>query len=98
MNGTVLMVVGLIWPRLQLSSRALKVMGALVAYGAYVNWLSVTLAALWAAGSEMMPLAGGTATGTAVQEALVKFGLVTVGLTMTAGFLMIVWGLRKPAE
>jgi (hydroxyamino)benzene mutase len=96
MNGMVLILAGLIWPRLQLSQKSQRLTSGLLLYGTYVNWFTLLLASLWAAGAEMMPIAGGTATGTPVQEALVKFGLISLSVAMVAAFALILWGLRKP--
>jgi hypothetical protein len=43
----------------------------------------------------MMPLAGGTMTGSSAQETVIKLLLVTLSLAMVAGVAMIIWGLWR---
>ena len=80
-NGTFLIALGAIWPRLTLGSRAQKALFVIVLYGSYANWLATFLAGLWGAGSAMMPIAGGDYTGTGAQEAL-----ITLLLALTDNF------------
>jgi hydroxylaminobenzene mutase len=96
MNGMLLVLVGLIWPRVRLSARILKFTSGLLLYGTFVNWFTVLLAGIWAAGAEMMPIAGGTAKGTPIQEAILKFGLISLSVAMVVSFVLILWGLRRP--
>ena len=57
MSGMLLIIMGLVWPRLRLSNRAMMVTSWLLIYGTYANWANPLLAAAWAAGGTMMPMA-----------------------------------------
>ena len=96
-NGMVLLILGLVWPRLRLSSGWLKGGFYLALYGTYANWGTTFLAAAWAAGGELMPLAGGGAVGAAWQEGLVKFGLLSLALAVLAVSGLVLYGLRGNA-
>ncbi|MCF8258805.1 MAG: hypothetical protein K9J06_14720 [Flavobacteriales bacterium] len=94
MNGMFLMVLGLVWNRLSLSDRWLKVTYGLILYGTFANFFAVLLAAITGAGS-MMPLAGGIA-GATWQEAIISFLLVTLALAMVAVCGLVLKGLYRP--
>ena len=94
MNGMFLILLGLIWHKLQLSNNTLKWGYALSLFGTYTNWLTTLLAALWGAGAEMMPIAGGNHQGVPWQEILIKFGLISLSLAMITICIMVLWGLR----
>lgn len=97
MNGMVLMLFGIIWPKLRVSNRILKWGYFLSLYGTFANWVSTFLAALWGAGAEMMPIAGGNYHGDAWQEAIIKFGLISLSLTMVFVSGLLFWGMRGSA-
>lgn len=99
MNGIFLAVLGLVWPRVALGAKGSLAAFWLVVYASFANWLAVLLSAMWGAGAPMMPLAGGTMTGSNAQETVIKLLLVTLSLAMVAGVAMIIWGLwRSRAE
>jgi hydroxylaminobenzene mutase len=98
MNGTFLIVIGLIWPRLSLSPRLLSAAFWLFLYGTVVNWVAPMLAAIWPAGNEMMPLAAGGRTGTAGQELVINALLVSLALAMIVATVIVLLGLRRPRE
>ena len=98
MNGMFLILVGLFWKRLKLSERSLNLTFFALIFGTYTNWITVTLAGIWAAGGEMMPIAGGTLRGTTIQEGLVKFGLISLSLAMVYACIMIIIGLRSRTD
>jgi hydroxylaminobenzene mutase len=98
MNGTFLAVLGLLWPRLALPPRALRVGFWLALYGAYANWLGTLLAATWGAGGRFMPMASQGQQGTSFQEAVIGFLLVTLSLAMIASCVLVLLGLRRPTS
>lgn len=98
MNGMLLMILGLIWPKLNLSDKVLKSGYGLALYGTFTNWLTTLLAALWGAGSEMMPIAGGGLQGTQLQEIIINIGLITLSIAMVIVCVILLIGLRKPVE
>ncbi len=94
MNGIFLLVIGAIWQRLRLGLRAQRIAFWLLAYGTYANWATTLLAAIWGAGEPMMPLAASGHTGTAMQEGLIAFGLISLSIAMVVVGPLLLWGLR----
>ncbi len=94
MNGMFLILLGLLWSKLNLSERNLKWGYGLSLYGTYINWATTLIAALFGAGSEMMPIAGGGMEGTIWQEVMIKFGLISLSISMLIVCGLLLWGLR----
>lgn len=94
MNGMFLILLGLLWSRLNLSDRNLKWGYCLSLYGTYVNWATTLFAGLFGAGSEMMPIAGGGMQGSVLQELIIKFGLISLSVSMLIVCGILLWGLR----
>jgi hydroxylaminobenzene mutase len=95
-NGMVLIALGLMWPRLDLSKRLQWLTFGLATYAAYTNWLATLISSATGAAA-MMPLAGGGKTGDTIMEAIVAFMLVSLSLAMIAAFGLVLWGLRRRA-
>ncbi len=93
MNGLFLVALGLVWPRLALSSTLQQVTFWLAVYGTFANLAATLLAALTGAGA-MMPIAGGRA-GDATQEAVISGLLVSLALADIAVCLLVLAGLRQ---
>lgn len=94
MSGMLLILMGIIWPRLRLGDRAMKVTSLLLIYGAYANWANLLLAAAWAAGGSMMPMASMGLKGTPVQEMVIGILSVSLALALLTGISQVLWGLR----
>ncbi|HYU41434.1 MAG TPA: hydrogenase [Vicinamibacteria bacterium] len=94
MQGTFLMVLGLVWPKLALSRSAARVGVGLAIYGCIAAWVANLLAAIWGAGSSMLPLAAGSARGSGVQEAVIRVLLVSAAVSLVSATALLVWGLR----
>src|SRR5690348_15250306 len=58
-NGPFLVVVGLLWPHLNLSHTWQVVTLVLLVSSSYANWLATQLGALWGAGRRFAPAATG---------------------------------------
>ena len=97
LQGILLIVVGLLWPRLNLKPMQLKLAFWLVLYQAVAAPLSNLLAAAWGAGNSIIPLAAGAARGTTAQEVVINIGLRSAGAALILGLLLILWGLRRAA-
>jgi|SRR5581483_6556120 len=95
LNGIFLLVLGLVWPRLALSPAMLTFAFWLAVYGSFANWSATLLAAIWPAGSALMPMAAQGHTGTSGQEAILKALLVTLSLAMILLCGTILLGLRR---
>lgn len=92
LNGIFLMVLGLLWSKLNLSAMWLGITFWLAVYGTFANWLATLLAAIWGAGS-MMPIAAQGLQATSGREGVVRFLLVTLGLAMVSTCILILIGL-----
>jgi (hydroxyamino)benzene mutase len=94
-NGPFLIVVGLLWPHVVLSSVWQVVTVALLAYGTYANWLATQLAAIWGAGRKYAPSAAGNQVASAVKESFVNFLLVSLAPAMIAGSVILIVGVLR---
>jgi len=91
MNGTFLIALGAASSYILLSTLFEKFAFWLLLYGTYANWFFITLAALFGT-SEMTPIAGKGYNGEIWQEQVVTLGLLSVGITMVLGCLLVVYG------
>lgn len=93
MNGTFLVVAGLIWKDLKISETLKKVTCWSLIYGTFVNWF-ITLLSAYLGTSRMTPITGQGYAGTTMHENIVAAGFISVGLTMVFSLAVIVYGLR----
>ena len=98
MNGMLLVILGLVWPRLKLGSRLARSGYGLALLGTYLNWGATLFAALSGAGAGLMPMAGAGHSGTALAEGIVTASLVTLSAVMVIVSLIVLWGLRPAPE
>ena len=94
MNGTVLMVLGLVWPKLRLGDTALRAGFWLALFGTFTNWGTTLAAGVIGAGEQMMPIAAEGYAGTDTQELLITTGLLSLSVAMVAVSGIVLWGLR----
>lgn len=94
LNGIFLLVLGLLWHKLALSERVLKITFGLALYGTFANWFALLVAAVFNAG-KMLGVAAGGQKGPPAAEALVAFLLVTLSLSMIIISVTILVGLKK---
>jgi len=97
MNGLLLAVLGLAWERLALSERAETALFGLALYGAYANWATTLLAAVFAT-NRRTPIAGAGYGGQPWQENLVEASQVALAVAIIAACALALWGLRRRAE
>jgi hydroxylaminobenzene mutase len=64
LNGIFLIVLGLVWSRLDLGEVMKATTFWLSMYGTFANWAATLLAAIWGAGLSSMPIAAGIHQGT----------------------------------
>jgi hydroxylaminobenzene mutase len=95
MNGIVLMVLGLLWPRLGLRPRLLAATYWLALYGTFANWLTTLLSAVLGAGARSMPFAGSGMEGAPWQESIVYALLASLSIAMVAVCVLVLWGLHR---
>src|SRR5262245_42355535 len=84
LTGMFLMILGLLWDRLALSSGQKSAAFGLTVFGTYMNWVLTTLGAIFGT-KKLTPIAGAGYDATDVQEMLVGAGLVIMILSMIAG-------------
>ena len=94
MNGMFLIILGLIWNKIALSSKWLKISFWLAIYGTFVNWLGILIAATFDAG-EMLGIVAGGKKGPAVAEGIVTFSLISLSVAMIVICITVLIGLRK---
>lgn len=93
MNGLFLMLLGLLWQRLELSSRWLAIGFGTVVYGSFANFAAVFIASMTGAGA-MMPIAGGR-EGAPLVETVISFLLISLALAMLVTCIIVLTGLVK---
>ena len=91
MNGMFLILLGLIWNRLTLSTFWLKSTFRLAAFGTYINFLTIGLAAATGAG-KLLPIAGGTEQGPMI-ESIITLGLISLSIAMLLVCILVMKGL-----
>jgi hydroxylaminobenzene mutase len=96
-QGTFLIVAGLLWPKLRFTALLSRIGHALAIYGCLSAWTANLLGAVWGAGHTMVPMAAGAATGSSVQEGVIRFLLISAALSLITMAVLIVWGLRTPS-
>jgi len=97
MNGTLLLALGAVWNEVRLSSRAKVIAFWIALYGTHGNWFVTTVAAVFGTAA-LSPITGAGHSGLPWQEALVTFGLLTVGITIISTAVFVLWGLRAKAS
>lgn len=97
MQGLFLMVVGLLWPRLLFTRATARIAFVLAIYGCLAVWTANLAAAIWGAGTSMLPIAAGSAQGSVFQEGVITIALRSGGLALIAAAVLIFWGLRRNA-
>ena len=98
LQGMLLVVIGLLWPRLTLPPARRSLAGGLMLYQALAAFGANVLAAAWAAGGSIIPMAAGATQGSSVQETLVVLGLRTSGASLIVALALMLAGLGHPAE
>ena len=96
MQGLFLMVAGLLWPKLVLTRVLSGIAYCLIIFGCLAALTANMLAASWGAGNSLLPIAAGTARGSALQEMLIVVGLRAGAVALIVSVTLIVWGLRSP--
>ncbi len=93
LNGMLLVLLGLLWPHVDLPHAWGVTAIALIVYATYANWLATLLAALWGAGRKLAPIAAGDHEGSAAKEGVVSFLLVSLSVAFVVGIVIIIVGV-----
>ncbi|TJY36312.1 hydrogenase [Pontimicrobium aquaticum] len=94
LNGMFLIVLGLIWNKIDLSHKWLKITFWLAIYGTFVNWFAILLAATFDAGKMLGIVANGK-EGTPIIEGIITFSLISLSLAMLIICVTTLIGLRR---
>jgi hydroxylaminobenzene mutase len=91
-NGTFVLAVGAVWAEVRLPARSIRLTFWTLLYGSYANILVTAFAATFGTAA-MTPLAGAGHHARDWQEALVTVGFISVGISMMAASVLLLWGL-----
>ena len=94
MNGTFLLALGAVWAEVRLSPRLKAAAYWSALYGTYANWVVTTLAAIFGTAA-LSPITGAGHSAQPWQESIVTFGFMSVGITIVAFAIFVLWGLRR---
>lgn len=92
-----LLIFGLVWQRLSLSRRALRVAEQSSIFSLYAIWGALLLAAVFGT-SRVTPIAGTGFEGALWQEVLVAVLLYAGSAGIIVGAGLVFWGLRSNAR
>jgi len=81
-------------PHLKLNNKLQTLTFWTAIYGSVANWTATLLAAIWGAGTNMMPIASNGLQGTSFQEIFIAALLLSLALAMIAVCGIVLWGLR----
>ncbi|BBX97736.1 hydrogenase [Mycobacterium lacus] len=93
LNGMFLVLLGLLWPHIDLPGAWKVAVVVLVVYAAYANWLATLLAAAWGAGRKLAPIAAGGHEASAAKEGFVNFLLLSLAASIVVGVVIVIVGL-----
>jgi hydroxylaminobenzene mutase len=94
LQGVILLTLGLLWPRLRLGATTSRIAFWFLIYSTFATLVPFVMAALWGAGNSILPLAAGTAYGSAFQEAVITVVLYSAAPPILISLALILWGLR----
>lgn len=93
LNGMFLVLLGLLWPHVQLSHAWAVTAEWLIVYSAYANWAGTLLAAIWGAGRKLTPIAAGDHEASKVKEGVFGFLLLSLSVAIVVGVVIVIVGL-----
>lgn len=92
-QGTFLIAIGLLWPKLRFTPTQSLVGHGLAIYGCAAAWTANVLGAAWGAGASMVPMAAGGVRGTAFQELTIAVLLRSAAVCLIAMALLLLWAV-----
>lgn len=93
-NGMVLLLFGLLWPYLTLSSATLSATYWLSLYGMYAIWGGLSFAAIWGT-SRATPIAGAGHSASPLYESIVQLLLSSGSVAIIVATVLVLWGLIR---
>lgn len=97
LNGMFLIILALIWHKIDLSIRWLKITFWLAVYGTFANCLGILFAAIFNGGKMLGIMAQGK-EGTALVEAVIGFSLISLSIAMIVVSITVLIGLKRNME
>ena len=97
LNGIFLIVLGLIWQKVELSDKWLKITFWLALYGTFANWFGMLFAAVFNAG-KMLGVAANGQEGPALAEGVVTFLLISLSIAMLVICITVLIGLKRNSK
>jgi (hydroxyamino)benzene mutase len=97
LNGIFLIVLGLIWHKVDLTDQWLKITFWLALYGTFANWFGILIAAVFNAGKMLGIVANGK-EGPAIAEGIVTFLLITLSIAMLFLCITVLIGLKRNSK
>ena len=94
MNGMFLVILGLIWSRIEVSERMQKINFLAAIYGTFANWAGILIAAIFDGGKMLGIIAGGNES-TALVEGIVTFALISLSIAMIIVSIITLIGLKR---
>jgi (hydroxyamino)benzene mutase len=94
LNGMFLMILGLIWHKVSLSEKWLKITFWLAIYGAFMNWFGILIAAIFNGGKMLGIMANGK-EGSPIVEGIIGFCLISLSIAMLLVCLSLLVGLGR---
>jgi hydroxylaminobenzene mutase len=94
LNGMFLIILGLIWNKIMLSDKWLKITFWLAIYGTFMNWFGILVAAIFNGGKMLGIMANGQ-EGPPIIEGIVGFSLISLSIAMVVVCITILIGLRR---
>lgn len=94
MGGTMLLVLGAIWPAVKLGDTQKKVLAGSWLYANYGNWLGVSVASMTGA-TELLSINGGEPSAPAWASGFVMFMMLSISAAALLGSALGVYGIKK---
>src|SRR5262245_52752541 len=94
LQSVLLLALGLVWTRLNLSHVSSRVAFSLLVYSTFAILAAYVLGAFWGAGNQTMPMAAGAAHGSPTQQGVIRVVAYSSAPTGIISFALILWGLR----
>jgi hydroxylaminobenzene mutase len=97
LNGMFLIILGLIWHKVELSDKWLKITFWLSLYGTFANWFGILIAAIFNAG-KMLGVAANGKEGPFAAEVIVTFSLISLSIAMLIICVTVMTGLYRNSK
>ena len=94
LNGMFLIILGLIWNKIDLSNKWLKITFLAAIYGTFMNCFAILIAAIFNVG-KMLGIAANGQEGTPIVEGIVSFSLISLSIAMLLVCVSVLIGLKR---